>query len=812
MQNKTRQDIKFPDPTPEQELERYGVWVKSEPQDILDELVPEEIAEEPSFEQKIEAASLSDDSDIFDTVESLPSPEEETSISLDFDFLDDLPELEIGQDKAAAESKTAKSHEVISDDILEDSVFDVDLDDLEPFKEEIHVKEEKTNTPERNKDSFAATEISIEEFGMVNESESESNFNTAVNLEDSLEIAKDKQDFEKLDIDLSFEDSISQADAIAPIENDLDTELLQESGDDFESIDLDAFDDVTLPQPASVTATETSIEAGDSLDDSLDPFFDQADEPKESVIPSLEIEDVAIDSADESKTDSVIPGKAAFDDVKALEDDLSEARTQASSDLLLKIASELASIKDELVSLRSQLSSLKTAAPANAEEQEETVQADDIEEPSGGGFFDDEEDDTIALTGDELDNILNSADFTEEFADQTLDETVEELGGNLPEDSYAETEIQDDLLPEDGNYEAGIETIDLPTYETSEKEAEAMSEVLVPITDAPEDTSFLDEEVSALDDFELDHIEEPPLIEPDPSDLGIIIDSTFGPEDEEALPVIEAADDDLETPIAENLDSEIVLDIEAEDRTAATALDAVPEIIDEEELFELEDLPETEELGGMELHKENNETVEASYGPEASLDSLEDLEELAGLNSDADYAMDMPVPHPDDFASSLDDSLFVGADAIMENTQETEAILEDVDLDDIQEYVEDSLDLDLSAPEIADSKMPFESIPDFPVESHENDGLQDVSETTAQKEAVAMPAEDVSEPDETKESQPAAVAAPDDKPDKLKQDVKSVLLYLDQLLASLPEEKIEEFASSEYYDTYKKLFDELGLL
>jgi pilus assembly protein FimV len=39
-----------------------------------------------------------------------------------------------------------------------------------------------------------------------------------------------------------------------------------------------------------------------------------------------------------------------------------------------------------------------------------------------------------------------------------------------------------------------------------------------------------------------------------------------------------------------------------------------------------------------------------------------------------------------------------------------------------------------------------------------------------------------------------------------------VLVYLDQLLASLPEEKIEEFASSEYYDTYRKLFDELGLL
>jgi hypothetical protein len=34
---------------------------------------------------------------------------------------------------------------------------------------------------------------------------------------------------------------------------------------------------------------------------------------------------------------------------------------------------------------------------------------------------------------------------------------------------------------------------------------------------------------------------------------------------------------------------------------------------------------------------------------------------------------------------------------------------------------------------------------------------------------------------------------------------------MDQLLESLPEEKIEEFAQSEYFDTYKKLFKELGL-
>ena len=45
----------------------------------------------------------------------------------------------------------------------------------------------------------------------------------------------------------------------------------------------------------------------------------------------------------------------------------------------------------------------------------------------------------------------------------------------------------------------------------------------------------------------------------------------------------------------------------------------------------------------------------------------------------------------------------------------------------------------------------------------------------------------------------------------LKQDIKSVLLYMDQHLENLPEEKISEFAKSEEFNTYKKLFSELGL-
>ena len=48
-------------------------------------------------------------------------------------------------------------------------------------------------------------------------------------------------------------------------------------------------------------------------------------------------------------------------------------------------------------------------------------------------------------------------------------------------------------------------------------------------------------------------------------------------------------------------------------------------------------------------------------------------------------------------------------------------------------------------------------------------------------------------------------------PASMKEEIKSVLSYMDQLLENLPEDKIAEFAQSEQFETYKKLFAELGL-
>ena len=48
-------------------------------------------------------------------------------------------------------------------------------------------------------------------------------------------------------------------------------------------------------------------------------------------------------------------------------------------------------------------------------------------------------------------------------------------------------------------------------------------------------------------------------------------------------------------------------------------------------------------------------------------------------------------------------------------------------------------------------------------------------------------------------------------PGDLKEEIKDVLKYMDQLLESLPDEKIQEFARSEHFEVYKKIFEELGI-
>lgn len=59
--------------------------------------------------------------------------------------------------------------------------------------------------------------------------------------------------------------------------------------------------------------------------------------------------------------------------------------------------------------------------------------------------------------------------------------------------------------------------------------------------------------------------------------------------------------------------------------------------------------------------------------------------------------------------------------------------------------------------------------------------------------------------------QTAETSEPGQDTRRLLDDVRKLLLYLDRLLESLPEEKIEEFANSEFFNLYRQVFEKLGL-
>ena len=746
MQNKAPQGKTDPIPTPELELERYGVWVKAEPQDVIDEPEIGREALGPTSVDGSDAVLLSEEEE--DILDSFDLPEESSEPASAVDSFEEFEELSPLEEQQSSPESPPDDMEIfdfetleplgmdsvdtpiesrLDDTVIEDTVIDVPLDELdyeEPAQEAPAA--DIAAEPARVSDgTYLTTDISIDDFGLSDDDstggapslESMGSFGDEAPLGDS--VAEPADEFESIDIDLQFDDTIPSADNAESVDSFTGDDLLDVSSE-FETVDIDSIGLPEEPAKPKGAQPETSApvpEAAASDYDaiSLDSFIDDDTEGSSGIIPDLEIERVSI--SDES---------TGFDDIKAVTDDLAAKAPDQSSDLLKQIATELSSIKEELVSLRSQLNGLK-AAGATIPEPESDSGIESVDESAPGGFFDDEDDDTIALTGDELDNILNTADFTEEAADDEALESIEAPQLDVPEDI--------ELLPEDGDYasapEQGIETIDLPIDEPETEEALDLEvqEGVTPLTSLPDDTSFLDEtdaeDITELEGMPLDDV---PLVEPDPSDLDILVDSAFGNEEEE-LPIIEAADEEPEP--------EIVLDIDADDEPVVSTVDSFPEPIEEvEEAFDLEELLEPEDLGGLDLHSEPVD------------DKLEELDELEETSEEepAPAAFDSkPVQyHPEDIPTSLDDSLFVEPSPAAEPEPEPVAIAK--------------------------------------------------------------------EPERRPEPQAEAPKAEGPVPDKLKRDVKSVLVYLDQLLASLPEEKIEEFASSEYYDTYKRLFDDLGLL
>lgn len=445
-----------------------------------------------------------------------------------------------------------------------------------------------------------------------------------------------------------------------------------------------------------------------------------------------------------------------FDDLEALESELASVSSSSvkasssSAEILAKIEDELRSIRKDLTELRGELSGLRKGAGAPAGE------APAVGAEAQSGFFDEDEDETIALTGDELDNILNTADITEEAAEALpVESDLDALG------------LVEELKEEAGPGRDSL-TFDTPVLE--------------------EDTL-----VSAVEDLDTDATVTPT------DDL-----MTF--DEDVLLPEEESAGDESETATLEELPPELVLDelgTEPLSPQPAPAED-VEELpgLDMEEIAEIEmEAPEvgaprdTIDAGGERSDETIDlETLDLGEEPtviEAMPENLDDLETIADAEEvvveDEDSGGITSGPDEVDL-----ESLAAEAEALEDD--DTVAPAEDLEIGELESVSEDEPIADTSEKEI---EIAFESEPDV------------------LSEPFSEPADQILEAEEVLDEQPGAVPSSSDSgmgiPDNLKDEIRTVLKYMDHLLEALPDEKIQEFASSDYFVMYKKLFEDLGL-
>ena len=451
-------------------------------------------------------------------------------------------------------------------------------------------------------------------------------------------------------------------------------------------------EDEELPEISDVEESSSHAELEEISDDDL-PELEVEEEPaRPAAAPSRGRGGAPADLNEVEVTLSETgAGQERFEDLDELESELASVTTSASephagsSEILTRIEEELRSIRTDLTQLRSELSGMRKGAEPAVETPPSAAEAQ-------SGFFDEDEDETIALTGDELDNILNTAEITEE--------------------------------------EAGA----------------------APVEDAG-----------------------------DISELAAETTATNGQEDVLSL---EAAD---ATP-AEDVE-ELPAELELEDLTSPSAsptpvsasLDGLPEL-------DLEGIPEIETAEKGDL--ETLDLEAEAGGGEAAPDGLELLEEAprAGKKGHLDHA--------DELAGDVDlEALAAEAEALEDD--EAPAPVEDLEIGELEAVTDES---DSAAGAQQEIEIPFENEPAAGRSTRGKGGeaeeeLLDVEELSAVEEAAPAG------------KQGGATAIPDD----LKDEIRTVLKYMDHLLEALPEDKIQEFAKSDYFVMYKKLFEDLGL-
>lgn len=639
------------------------------------------------------------------------SSEPDNNIKLDLSFDEDYLET---KESDAIDFEGNDSFEITVDEpepnetLQEEKFSDVenlpgrtieDISDFDDILDELETKNEPKEEKAEELTEDVPFNITIDEYSditslageaMGNDDELEdveifsdiSEFEEVENVKDST--ADEKQE----DDDLVIESTIIEAGNIEEIRKE-NQKIMDESSpaetegageaDDFDSM-LDSVMNVE---------TETA-EREKTIEEKNDIFFDD--------IGALEND--LLDSANDDitgefiETSQEIQSNKKADEIQSSETQSNVIANDKATEILTQIASELVNIKNELANMKSEMAQTQQKLEESTilESKENKVNSGSIKDASDSdksGFFnDDDGDETIALTGDELNNILITADFTEENTEKEYEipETLDKIDGGFLDDSEEENADEKDEIFADEDILNDVE----PEH----------------INDLKEDISYLDE----------DSIDED------------IIQEDF---------ITNEITDDL-------VFEEEILDTSAKQDTDTTEENNTIEDFDLK-ITELE-LPDGQSIP---LGDEYSDFNAITDNIEEGHDEASDFEDLK-------------------FDENLEQEEVEPSDEIQSDEIAWEDSTSTVNMDDNEDSVFSAEELDQTAQDIPRLEL---------------------DESAAEEQKIQT----------------------ETLPIHLKDEIKSVLTYMDQLLESLPEEKIEEFAKSEYFDTYKRLFDELGI-
>ena len=764
-----------------------------------------------------------------------PSPVssmEDGEISLD-DFFDD--DTTISKEK--------------EDDVANDEALDIDLsftDEEVPTVEESDIIDE---TPAEDENSTENTEFSeTTEFDDMFSSLGESEAKTT---SEETEISMDE---------FGISDS-------APTESN--------SGSSSEEIDLSDFG---IDSDAEETAVHQDVQAAKkNLVVDYDLSISDEDETKEmqisSTVPEKSESAVAVPENSSIVSNSIL--EQIMSELSGLKNEINNLKTDFETLKNCKVADHTSGITEtevpevneeaaiEIPEIIEESPEALADIPESIEEtpveitENDTSSLDSMEEiqipvpekneDSSNGFFGtDDEDETIALSGDELNNIMITADFAEteetvENNEAVYDADTETESVTEPASESEKTEESPFDFPITDNLETEStgtsDSFELPSEESEETVSEDFSEIDTSFDnlESPEEDIVIDETISepVLEDISInDSAEEPSTDDitlPEESELN---DASIEIKSDETEPTDEnnsAIDTTFTDDNPFGAINETAMNIPVEESDSGLSIEENSENLAEPDFDSLENqeieteitIPKVDEISENENPSAPEDDILVESSNDDFMDSVAESEmvitqseanEPACENIDVEENIDVVEEIPDtvDISSEIETT-----ELSAEEVSNVEPFNDSIDNFDSMLDSEKDISEQLSD-ENVDYLKSDENVIESDMENmssaiNESETLSEsmISNIDATMEDPFPPIESVIDHDERVEKQ----EAPSDTliSIDLKNDIKSVLLYMDQLLENLPEEKIMEFAKSEQFGTYKRLFNELGL-